>query len=157
MLPKRITLQPDPKLKGKRYKRRGPVTAADQALVTAVVQDTPFAITPAQERSLGKVLRRSKEDIKALVEKARETFVESSQFYVDSHRQAVTDALANGDSKSLEVVAKSAQWALSNISSEGTRIIDKAVNESSGTKIMIGLKVGGLNENHPVEIKTDNS
>src|SRR5437899_2607506 len=100
-MPKRITLQPNPKLKGKRYKRRDKPTEAEKALVAQVVQESPFAVPDSQIGSLARGLRRKKEDIKAMIEDARQSFVDSSQFYVDSHRKAIEDALVNGDSKSL--------------------------------------------------------
>jgi hypothetical protein len=150
-MPKKITLQSDPKLKTRTYKKRHKPTDAEKALVAQVVLESPLAITDSQIGSLARGLRRSKESIKALIEEARENFVCSSQRYVDIHKEAMEQALKNGDAKSLEVASKGSAWAITNISAEGTRLIDKGKEENSGVKIMIGLKVGGKNENTPIE------
>src|SRR5437867_455313 len=121
-MPKKITLQPNPKLKGKRYKRHGKPTEAEKALVAQVVQESPFVVPDSQIGSLARGLRRKKEDIKAMIEGAREKFVESSQRYVEIHKSATENALADGDN---EQALKGSQRALTNISAEGARIVDK--------------------------------
>ena len=136
-------------------KRQGSPTKAEKELVAQFVMDQPGGITPRQTTSLARVLRRSKELTKQMIEDARENFVESAGRYVDIHKQATEAALANGDAKSLEVAVRGSQWALENLSEEGVRIVDKASSESTGTKIMVGIQVGGIQ--HPdtvIQVKT---
>src|SRR5580692_3921563 len=104
-------------------KRPGAPTKADKALIAQFVQDQPSEITPRQIVGLSKTLRRSKEAIKKLIEEARENFVESAGRYVEIHKAATEAALSAGDN---EQALKGSQWALTNLSAEGARIIDKA-------------------------------
>ncbi len=124
-------------------KRKGPVTQVEKEFVSKFVMDQPAQITPTQERALSRVLRRSRDVVKEMVEEARENFVAGAGRYVEIHRQATEAALSNGDPKSLEVAARSAQWALTNISAEGSRIVEKPEAGSGGPKIMVGIKFGG--------------
>ena len=126
------------------YKRAGPITQPEKDLVAKLVMDQPAPVTPKQVTALASTLRRSKGAVRALVEEARETFVASAGHYVEVHKQAMDAALANGDSKSLDVAAKSAQWALTNISAEGARIVDRPSTEDKGSKIAIGIVMGGI-------------
>lgn len=144
----KITLQPDPKLKGKKYPRKGPVTKVETALVAQVVLDQPGGIKSAQVTALAKALNRPVDMIKVIVEEARTKFVKNVDRYVDIHMQAAEGALIAED---FETATKAAQWYLANIAHDGARVIEKVASESSGTKIMIGLKVGGKNENTPIE------
>lgn len=137
----------------KKAKRLGPATKAEKEFVTGLILDQPQEITPAQERALATVLRRPRDTVKRIIEEARDSFVESAGRYVDIHRQVTEAGLRDGTPKGLEVAAKGAQWAIEHISSEGVRIIDKAVAESTGTKIMIGVKIGGMVEPEVVGVK----
>lgn len=127
-------------------KRSGGLTEPEKALITAVVLDQPGEMRPAQVTHLAKALRRSTEVVKQVIEGAQDKFRENADFYVQSHRDAVADALANGDAKSLGVAAAASQWAIERISAEGTRIIEKSNAESGnhGPRVMIGIQVGGL-------------
>jgi ribosomal protein S9 len=145
-MPKKITLQPDPKLKGKQYKRRTNITPAEKALIAQVVQESPFAVPDAQIGSLARGLRRKKEDIKKMIEEARENFVTSAQRYVEIHKAATEQALEKGDS---EQALKGSQWALTNISAEGARIVDKVNNETNTPKVLVGIRIGGVSSNAP--------
>ena len=139
----RSVLKPNPGQKLRPLKRMGVPTKADKALVAQVVLDQPAEITPAQITGLAKTLRRSKEAIKQMIEEARENFVVGAKRYVDIHRAATEAALADGDN---EQALKGSQWALQNISAEGVRIVEKAVDGPVGTKIMVGIKLGGLSD-----------
>ena len=131
----------------KRYpKRRDKPTDTEKALIAQVVADQPGGILPSQVTALATALRRPKELTKQLVEEAKENFVASAGRYVDIHKEATEAALANGDSKSLEVAVRGSQWALENLSAEGVRIVDKVSTESTGPKIMIGIKLGGMTD-----------
>lgn len=140
-----MTLSPGKRATRAKPKRTGSITQAEKEFVSKFVMDQPAEIAPVQVNALARVLRRSKEAVRSMVEEARENFVAGAGRYVEIHRQATEAALSNGDPKSLEVAARSAQWALTNISAEGSRIVDKASTESSGSKIYIGVKVGGHN------------
>jgi hypothetical protein len=136
-----------PKYKHKPLKRKGSVTKAEKALVAAFVQDLPAEITPSQTTALARTLRRSKEATLAMIEEAKENFQSSAHRYVEIHKQAVEAALANGDSKSLQVAVDGAQWALENLSAEGVSIVGKKQEQvSQAGKIMIGINIGGIRQ-----------
>lgn len=122
------------------------ISLEEKNLVAQFVMDQPREIAPQQINALATVLRRPKETVKAMVEQARENFVASAEYYVEAHKRAVDTALTNGDSKSLEVAVRGSQWAMENMSIEGTRIVEKAVADAGGTKIMIGVQIGGLKD-----------
>ena len=146
----RSVLKPNPGQKLRPLKRMGVPTKADKALVAQVVLDQPAEITPAQITGLAKTLRRSKDAIKQMIEEARENFVAGAERYVEIHREATEAALADGDN---EQALKGAQWALQNISAEGVRVVEKTVEASSGSRIMIGIKLGDTKA--AVETKID--
>jgi hypothetical protein len=60
--------------------------------------------------------------------------------YVDIHMEATEGALASQD---YETAARHAQWALENLSVEGTRVIDQAKSAARATKVYIAA-LGGL-------------
>lgn len=139
----------------KPLRRTGKASKTDKALVAQVVMDSAAEMTNGQILSLARVLRRTPDMIRTLVEQARESFVEGAPDYVRIHKQAVTDALALGDSKALQVAVQGSQWAIEKISAEGARIIDKDLGPS-GSRIMVGIKIGGLNIEHPdVKVMTE--
>lgn len=123
------------------FKRGGSITDVERNLVTQFVQDQPREMTTSQVNSLAKVMRRSRETVKALVEDAREKFVAAAGMYVDLHREATIAAYETGDN---EVAIKGSQWYLEHVAAEGVRVIDKAVAGPQGTKIFIGIKMGGV-------------
>lgn len=119
----------------------GTPTKAEKEFVAQLVQDQPREMTPQQIGSLARTLRRGKAVVKEMVEQARENFVSNSERYVDIHMSATEAALADGDN---ETAAKAAQWALTNVSSEGSRIIDKASTEPTGARVMVAIQMGGI-------------
>lgn len=125
------------------FKRAGPVSKVEREFVAQFLADQPREITPRQERALAQTLRRSKDVIKTLIEEARENFVAGAQDYVNIHKQATQGALHTLD---FDAALKGSQWALEHISAEGARIVDppKAVTGSTGPRIQIGIKVGGI-------------
>lgn len=135
-------------------KRLGPVTDIEKDMVAKFVLDQPAAITPSQTNALARVLRRSKDVTKRLIEEAKDKLVDSTERYVDIHRQTVETALSNGDAKSLEVALKGSQWAMEHISQDGTRVVDKAGSGggNSGTKVLIGVQIGGLREPLAIDV-----
>lgn len=115
------------------------------AVVKQVVQDTPGSVSDAQVNGLARSLKRSKAVILQLIDEARETLAGAALDYVQMHKEAVEKAVANGDAKSLEVAIKGTQWAMSNLSLEGKRVIDaRQVDGGGGPRILIGIKLGGL-------------
>jgi hypothetical protein len=140
-MPKKVDLAP--KKSRKVFKRGGSMSDVEKEFVTQFVQDQPAAITPSQERSLAKVMRRSREAVKSAIEEAKDKFVASAERYVDIHRAATEAALFCGDN---EQALKGSQWALTNIGAEGSRIIDKTADAPTGSRIMIGIRVGGIDK-----------
>ena len=157
-----ITRQVPPKLFApKASKRHGPISPTEQKLVTQFCKDQPREVTPAQITALSRVLRRSKDAVRAMVEQAREEFTTSASFYVDAHKQSVERALAvtnkegEHDAKALDVAARASQWALENLSAEGQRVVDvkaAAGKGDMGPRIVVAVQVGGLNEKPAVEV-----
>lgn len=132
-------------------KRLGGTTQAEANLVAALVADQPREMTNQQVSSLAKVLRRSKDTTKALIEDARADFASKAPRYVEIHAQATEQALANGDAKSLEVAAKASQWAIAAMSQDGIRVVEKAEAGPTGMRIMVGVSMGGVRD-QPAEV-----
>jgi hypothetical protein len=115
--------------------------ATTQAIVQHAVQEMKHAPTPSDVRALAKVTQSSTSKIRTIIESAREKFVGSIQDYVDIHMIATKDALAAGNN---EAAIKAAQWAMEKTSGDGASVIERDKAEgSSGTKILIGIRLGG--------------
>ncbi len=133
-----------PKAPARVFKRMGPVSDVEVGFIKQFLQDQPREITPAQTTALSKVMRRSKEVVKDIIEQAREEFQSSALDYVRLHKEAAIAAHESGDH---EVAAKAAQWAITNMSQEGTRVVEKVAAEGGGgVKIMIGVQMGGIDK-----------
>ncbi len=135
----------------KTFYRRGAPSKAERAMVAQVVQDFPGELQNAQVTSLARTLKRTKEAVKEMILQAKENFVSEAESYVSIHKRVVETALENGDSKSLEVALKGSQWAIENIGSEGSRIIEAAKEGPQGMKLLIGVNIGGLREPGTIE------
>ena len=122
----------------------GRISKSDKVLVAQFVANNAGDVSPVQERALAKVIRRSTEYTKQLIDEAREKFIARASRYVDIHLATTEKALAGDDPKSLEVAARASQWAIEHIGSDGARIVDKATTESSGAKIMIGVQLAEM-------------
>ena len=116
----------------------------DKALVAQVVEVAAQTVPVSTEQVTGlmKTMKRSRAVVKQMIEDAKDNFVEGAERYVQIHREATEAALASGDN---EQALKGSQWAIQNISAEGARIIEKPSAEPTGTRIQIGVKIGGLN------------
>lgn len=137
-------------------RRPGPPTQADKELIETALVATPHELTTGQLNGLAAAIGKKRSVVVKLVEEAREKLAERAEFYLDAHKQVVTDALssaaANADgetamagAKYLEVAQKASQWGLENISIDGVRIVDgkaAAGSGGGGTKIMIGVNMG---------------
>lgn len=137
---------PKPKAKKRVFRRAGRLTKTDKAVVAAMVKDAPGELTTKQVSALSAALRRTPNAIRDAVVEAKESFNADALFYTDTHKQVVAAALANGDSKSLEVARKGSAWAMTNITQDGKRIIDKVESGPQGARILIGIKVGGVKQ-----------
>lgn len=134
----------DPKAPTRVFNRMGPVSDVETQFIAQFLRDQPREITETQTKALSKVMRRSKEVIRDLIEQAREEFQSSALDYVRLHKEAAISAFEHGDD---EVAVKAAQWAITNMSQEGSRVIEKVAAEGGGgVKIMIGVQMGGIDK-----------
>ena len=124
-------------------KRNSKLTDSDKALVAKVVLDSPGGVTPSQERGLALALRRTREKTKQLIQEAQEDFAGDAPDYVSMHKRATQEALAD---KQYDAALKGAQWAINHISLDGARLTEKEQSGPTGSRIMIGIKVGGVNQ-----------
>ena len=152
MASSRSLLKKDPNYKKKPFKRPGAPSKIDKVLVAQVVavEAQTVPISTKQITSLATTMGRSKAVVKQMIENAREKFVESAEDYVDIHKAATQQALAEGDN---ETAAKAAQWAIQNLSFDGVRIIEKPNTEPTGRSIFIGVALGGKNPQRPEVIE----
>ena len=131
--------------------RKAALAAARLKTTTAIVEQLVDrkrgVVTVKDITALAKVTGEQKLTILSIVEMAKQTFSDAAVEYVDIHKQATQMALANGDAKSLAVATAASQWAIEKIEHEGKRIISKEapVVGNTGTKIMIGITLGGKN------------
>lgn len=129
------------------FKRSGAMTKVEKDFVAQFVQDQPTEITRSQVTSLAKTMRRSKEAVQELISGVQEKLLTRLDRYADIHFEATEEALALGTDKSLSIATKASEWAISNIGRGGVRAIDKvATPQAQGTQIIIGVKIGGLND-----------
>lgn len=130
------------------FKRKGGITDAEKNLVSQFVLDQPGELKPSQVTALAKTLNRSKEAVTRLIEEARENFLENANRYIEIHRCAVEDALADGTPKGLEQARLGAEWAIEHMSSGGVRIIEtpEKAGTGSGVQILVGVRIGGLKD-----------
>ncbi len=128
-------------------------------LVQNLVDRKKGMVTVRDVKALAAVTGESPTRLQMILVEAKERFAASAVDYVNLHKQATEAAVANGDAKSLDVATRAAQWAIEKMSHKGERIIEKEVVKegTSGTKIMIGLSLGGKNpsfiEAAPVEVE----
>jgi hypothetical protein len=143
MAPKRRTPQIAPFSPHMSRARRGKLAdKLDQAIVTQLVKKSDRPITERQIEAAAELTGRKTIAIKIMIERAREKFARAAEQYVDTHLDATTQALAAGD---FETATKASQWAMSNLAAEGARVIDRPDDtQSSGPKVLIGIKLGGL-------------
>lgn len=111
-----------------------------------IVHDSPAEVTPRQVTALAQTLRRSPAVIKQLIEEARDTFNADALDYAKMHKETVIKALASEDPKALEVARKGAAWALTNISHEGKRVVDKPDTGPKAGQVLIGIRIGGIKQ-----------
>ena len=73
---------------------------------------------------MARMLRRSPEMVKDLIQDARVTFAKRAPRYVDIHLRATEKALASGTANGLDDGAPGSQWAIERIAQDGARVID---------------------------------
>lgn len=127
----------------RQQKRHGKVTASDKALIARVVLDQPGGMSRAQTNGLAMALRRTRATTKKLIEEAREDFAGDAPDYVRIHKQATERAL---EMDNHDAALKGAQWAISHIALDGARLTEKEAAGPTGSRILIGIKVGGVNQ-----------
>lgn len=143
-MPATATSLETPVPKKRRSLRPGGVSKTERTLIQQAVANSAQALSPEQVKALAVITRRTPATIRSIVADARMDLAEAAKDYVEIHKQATEQALANGDAKSLEVARKGAAWAITNISVDGQRIVEKPNTEPSGTRIFVGIRVGGL-------------
>lgn len=141
-----MPVKPKRKPSKRRVKRFGSLSKIEKQVIAQVVHDSPAEVTPQQVSALALTLRRSPEAIRNAVADARESFSADALNYVEIHKQTVEAALKAGDSKSLEVARKGSAWAITNIAHEGKRVIDRPESGPQGSKIIIGIRIGGIKQ-----------
>jgi len=94
---------------------------------------------------MARMLRRSPEVVKELIQDARVTFAKRAPRYVDIHLRATEKALASGTAAGLDTALKASQWAMERIAADGARVIDPPkASASSGMRVIVGVAVGGI-------------
>jgi hypothetical protein len=137
-------------------KRTGAVTEPEKVLVKQFVLDHPGPLQPKQVKALATLTRRSVAQMQAVIEEAAVEFAEAAKDYVWIHKQATSDAYATGD---FETAVKASQWAIEKIGKGNVRVIEPAKGNAGegGTKILIGIRLGGMKSNIDEEVILDAS
>jgi hypothetical protein len=130
----------------KKHKRSGPPTHEERAVIARVVDQTAGQVPPEQVKALAIALDRNVEGIKAMILTARDRFLAGAHRAVEIHQATMEQAIVNGDAKSLDVARQASQWAIEHMTDKGTAIVEGKQEDSSGIKVLIGVKIGGLNE-----------
>jgi hypothetical protein len=121
------------------------VSPIERDMVARFVLDQDQPITPVQERAMARMLRRSPEVIRDLIQDARVTFAKRAPRYVDIHMRATEEALASGTVNGLDTALRGSQWAIERIAADGARVIDPPnAASSSAPRIIIGVEVGSI-------------
>lgn len=129
-------------------RRRGQLTKVEKLIVGEVVASSPSgSLSEVQTQALAIALDRKPDTIKEIVISAREKFQSQALEYVDLHKLATWQALAQGD---VDVARKAAEFAIEKVSHRDdkgkvTRIID--VSENAASKLptlQIGIALGGM-------------
>jgi hypothetical protein len=135
------------KMAGLRAKRASLKLQTTTNIVQNLIDRKNGLVTRRDISALVQVTGTPRDLILPIIEEAKTKFSGAAVDYVDMHKQATQMALANGDAKSLDVATRAAQWAIEKIEHKGQRLISKEakVEGVSGTKIMIGISLGGKN------------
>lgn len=119
------------------------ITKTEKALIAQAVAVNP-TMTRKEVTALAKTMRRSPQTIQREIEAARGAFMGSAGEWVEKHKAATFKALdGDPDSKGFSEALRQAQWAITQMAEGGVRITEKDAEGNTGTKIMIGVKVGG--------------
>jgi hypothetical protein len=113
-------------------------------MVKDVVAKGQGVVTSEQVQALATLLDRTPQTVREWVIEARNKFLGSASRYVEIHLDAVEKALAAGTDDSLDVARRGAEWAIERAGYDGQSIVEKQKSDTSGLKIMIGVKIGGL-------------
>lgn len=130
------------------------------AIVQNLIDRKKGLVTERDVHALVTVTGTPKDQLVQIIEDARTKFSGAAVEYVDMHKEATRaaldlgkgtldadGALVGGDAKALDVATRAAQWAIEKAGHAGKRVIEKeqAVVGSGGTKILIGISLGGKN------------
>jgi hypothetical protein len=138
------------------FGRMGPPTKTEKDFVQQFVEDMPGPITESQTRALAKTMRRDPETVARWIEEAGELFAENARFYIETHRNATAAAAAMDSAAGQDVAIRASQWAIEHLSGGGKRLVEKTpAGAPTGTRIMIGVKIGGANEAPAVGVTVD--
>lgn len=124
--------------------RQGPLSAQEHAIVAAFVEEQPGPVTTQQANDLAAAMRRTPAAVKRMIEEARADFASKAGRYVTIHAEATEAALKSGTVTGLDTALRGAQWAIERMAADGARVIDKPSAGSGGSKILIGIQVGGI-------------
>lgn len=131
----------------RKAKRHGHITEPEKAIIAQFVADQPAEISIQQVTALSKVLRRSKDTIKDLIEQARENLQVSLQDYVAIHKSATMDAASSDTMAGKKIAIEAAQWAMENVGIDGVKAVEKAKSEAyGGPRVLVGIRVGGVEQ-----------
>lgn len=130
-------------------KRSGRKKMTESQAIEKVVAMNLGKVSSTEVTTLAQKLHRREDTMKRWVQDAKEKFLKNASRYVEIHHQAVEDALAAGseDPKYLEVATRGAQWAIERLRVGNEGVVEQEkTGPSEGLKVLIGVKVGGLNE-----------
>ncbi len=131
-------------------KKRGNRRLEEKALIAELVANNEGAVSEEKVKALAVVLDRQPATIREWVLNAKAEFLQSASHYVRVHKQAMDKALERETDDSLDVARRAAEWGLEHMGYDGASIVEKKADESSGIKVMIGVKIGGLNNDGSV-------
>lgn len=97
----------------------------------------------------GATLPMTRDQVKGLIERARLTLAARAEQYVAAHYESVRLGLASGDPHGLRVAAQASQWALERIVEDGVRVIDAPQQGHGGSKVLVGIQIGGAQAGTP--------
>jgi len=120
-------------------------------MVAQFVLDKPREIKYGEIRQLAGLMKRSTEAIKSMIEDAKETLASHAPDYVQIHKDATQQALADKD---YSTAARAAEWALENITHQGVSVIEAKDTRPQAPKVMVGINIGGLTMPQQIEAES---
>lgn len=105
-------------------------------------------LSRAGEYRVARELGLTRPELKALIERAKFNFAAKAERYVEAHAESVEAGLKLGNAAGLRMAAEASQWAMEHMALDGARVVDPPVKveDHGGPKILIGVQVGGINQ-----------